>query len=325
MDNQEIGHTSAAAGNTAANKAGGGKVIAGILIAALAFATMEAVLKLASAGLDNLQLTAVRFFIGGLILLPFGLAAKKRDNVSLSVKDHLWLLLLGTVCIPVSMMLFQVGVVHSNASTASVLFCINPLFTMVLAHFFANEPMTKKKGIAFGISLGGIFMMIRPWDIQEGNTAFGLTLMLLAALTFSIYTIMGKRTLARIGNTLQTSLSFLYGAAVLFVIMLFMKRPILTGLAENWLAVLYIGVVVTGIGYLAYFKAIEYSDATTGSITFLIKPAIAPFIAMILLVEHMLWNSYAGLILILAASLLNLFENRAQHRQVLMEEKRIHS
>ena len=107
--------------------------------------------------------------------------------------------------------------------------------------------------------------------------------------------------------------------------MLFMKRPILTGLAENWLAVLYIGVVVTGIGYLAYFKAIEYSDATTGSITFLIKPAIAPFIAMILLVEHMLWNSYAGLILILAASLLNLFENRAQHRQVLMEEKRIHS
>jgi hypothetical protein len=39
----------------------------------------------------------------------------------------------------------------------------------------------------------------------------------------------------------------------------------------------------------------------------------------------MLWNSYAGLILILAASLLNLFENRAQHRQALMEEKRIHS
>ena len=171
MDNQETGHTSAAAGNAAANKAGGGKVIAGILIAALAFATMEAVLKLASAGLDNLQLTAVRFFIGGLILLPFGLAAKKRDNVSLSVKDHLWLLLLGTVCIPVSMMLFQVGVVHSNASTASVLFCINPLSTMVLAHFFANERMTKKKGIAFDripgtesgeLVLDAIEGMIRP-------------------------------------------------------------------------------------------------------------------------------------------------------------------
>ena len=230
-----------------------------------------------------------------------------------------------SILLALTLLSYGSGDPGTEAGAASVLFCINPLFTMVLAHFFANEPMTKKKGIAFGISLGGIFMMIRPWDIQEGNTAFGLTLMLLAALTFSIYTIMGKRTLARIGNTLQTSLSFLYGAAVLFVIMLFMKRPILTGLAENWLAVLYIGVVVTGIGYLAYFKAIEYSDATTGSITFLIKPAIAPFIAMILLVEHMLWNSYAGLILILAASLLNLFENRAQHRQALMEEKRIHS
>lgn len=77
--------------------------------------------------------------------------------------------------------------------------------------------------------------------------------------------------------------------------------------------------------YLAYFKAIEYSDATTGSITFLIKPAIAPFIAMILLGEDLLWNSYVGLVLILAASLLNLFENRAQHRQQMMDQKRIRS
>ena len=196
---------------------------------------------------------------------------------------------------------------------------------MVLAHFFANEHMTKKKGVAFVISLCGIFMMMRPWDIQEGNTAYGLALMLLAALTFSIYTIMGKRTLARIGNTLQTSLSFLYGAAVLFLIMIPLHRPFVAGLAENWLVVAYVGIFVTGIGYLAYFKAIEYSDATTGSITFLIKPAIAPFIAMILLGESLLWNSYVGLVLILAASLLNLFENRAQHRQQLMDQKRIRS
>lgn len=288
----------------------GGKVIAGILIAAFAFATMEAVLKYAAAGLDSMQLTAVRFLIGGLVLLPFGLASKKKNNVALSAADHLWLLLLGVVCIPVSMMLFQVGVVHSNASTASVLFCINPLFTMVLAHFFAGERMTKRKGVAFAISLAGIFMMIRPWDVQAGNTVFGLSLMLLAALTFSIYTLMGKRTLARIGNTLQTSLSFLYGAAVLLVAMAITGRPIMAGLLENWPLILYIGVFVTGIGYLAFFKAIEYSDATTGSITFLIKPAIAPFIAMILLSERMLWNSYAGLALILIASFINLMENR---------------
>ena len=311
--------------NTGYTQAGSGKVVTGILIAAFAFATMEAVLKLAAAGLDSMQLTAVRFLIGGLVLLPFGLAEKRRNGVTLTMKDHWSLLRLGVVCIPVSMMLFQVGVVHSNASTASVLFCINPLSTMVLAHFFANERMTKKKGIAFAISLGGIFMMMRPWDIQEGNTFYGLILMLLAALTFSIYTIMGKRSLARIGNTLQTSLSFLYGSAVLLVAMVIMDRPILTGLAENWLVVAYVSVFVTGIGYLAYFKAIEYSDATTGSITFLIKPAIAPFIAMILLGEDLLWNSYVGLVLILAASLLNLFENRAQHRQQMMDQKRIRS
>ena len=41
--------------------------------------------------------------------------------------------------------------------------------------------------------------------------------------------------------------------------------------------------------------------------------------------EDLPWNSYVGLVLILAASLLNLFENRAQHRQQMMDQKRIRS
>jgi drug/metabolite transporter (DMT)-like permease len=61
---------------------------------------------------------------------------------------------------------------------------------------------------------------------------------------------MGKRSLARIGNTLQTSLSFLYGSAVLLVAMVIMDRPVLAGLAENWMVVAYVSVFVTGIGYL---------------------------------------------------------------------------
>ena len=47
-------------------------VVICVLLTAFFFSTMEVALKLAASGMDSLQLTFLRFLIGGLILLPFG-------------------------------------------------------------------------------------------------------------------------------------------------------------------------------------------------------------------------------------------------------------
>ena len=52
--------------------------------------------------------------------------------------------------------------------------------------------------------------------------------------------------------------------------------------------------------------AIKNSDAATGSLAFFIKPAIAPVMAVIFLKETILWNTYIGIALILAASYMNI-------------------
>ncbi|MEG0156949.1 MAG: DMT family transporter, partial [Anaerovoracaceae bacterium] len=72
----------------------------------------------------------------------------------------------------------------------------------------------------------------------------------------------------------------------------------------------YIGIFVTGLGYWCFFQAIKYSDASTGSVAFFIKPAIAPVIAVVILHEQLLWNTLLGIALILVASYINLRENR---------------
>jgi len=278
---------------------------ASILTAAFLFGSMEVALKSAAGAFDSVQITMLRFLIGGAILLPFGLAHARKEQIHLRGKDHLWFLFLGFLCIPVSMMLFQVGVEHSNASTASVLFCINPVFTMMLAHFILKEELSAMKFLAFGLALFGILLMMRFWDLQEGNTVFGIVCMLAAAVTFSLYSVIGRTTLLRFGNTLQTSLSFLYGALLMLPFVLVTGRPVTGGIAGHELILLYIGVAVTGIGYLAYFKAAEMGGATTASIAFLIKPAIAPMLAVLLLGEHLLWNSVAGILVLISASVLN--------------------
>lgn len=267
---------------------------------------MEVALKTGGANLDSLQLTCLRFLLGGLVLLPPAVFECRKSGYRLSARDLGWVTLLGVMCIPVSMLAFQIGVLNCNAATAAPIFCTNPLFTMLIAHFLLGQKMSRRKWVAFGIGLVAIVFMIRPWDVQPGNTVFGIAILLFAAVTFAAYSLMGKRSIGRIGTYTQTSVSFIAGALILLAIMLATGHSVTAGITQNLGVIIYCGIVVTGLGYLFYFLAIKYSDAVTGSITFFIKPAIAPIFAVLILHETIYWNTVLGIALLVTASFLTL-------------------
>lgn len=277
-----------------------------VVLTAFIFGTMEVACKAAGNQLDPFQLTFLRFAIGGLILLPFAAAELKQNRIKLTAKDILILAGVGALGIPLSMVFFQLGVMNSNAATASVLICINPFFTMVFAHFFTEEKLNRNKFIVLAIGLAGLIFMIKPWNIQEGNTVIGIVYMLLAAVFFGAYTVAGKVSVQKMGIMAQTSISFILGSLILFIIILITGKPVVAGVTDSFILVLYVGIFVTGLGYYSYFMAIKNSDAATGSLAFFLKPAIAPVMAVIFLKETILWNTYIGIGLILAASYMNI-------------------
>ena len=74
--------------------------------------------------------------------------------------------------------------------------------------------------------------------------------------------------------------------------------------------VLYAGIIVTGIGYFSYMKAIEQAGPSNASIAFFIKPVIAVLLAAVILKEQITWNIILGVVLILAGSVINLCGGR---------------
>ena len=286
------------------------KVLLYIVLTAFLFATMEVALKIAGSEMDSFQLTFLRFMIGGVFLIPFALKENRRSKVRLEYKDFVWVLLLGILCIPLSMLFFQLGIMKSNASTAAVLMSVSPFFTTIFAYFILKEKLSKTKAIGLLIGLAGIVFMIRPWDMQSGNTVAGAGFMILATAFFGLYSVAGKLRIEKIGIITQTCLSFIAGSLVLLVLMIFMGRPILTGILDHLIMVLYISVFVTGFGYYFYFMAIKNSDASTASMAFFIKPAIAPIFAVVILKDLLLWNTYLGIVLILVASLISLMSGK---------------
>lgn len=278
-----------------------------VLITACCFGTMETALKLGGSTFDSIQLTFLRFLIGGVLLIPFAAMDLKKRKYRLTVKDIIYLIVLGIVCVCFSMTLFQIGVMKTNAGLAALIISANPVFTMIFAHFLTSDKFNRKKLVVLFICVLGLVVASDPENLISGNNISGILIVLVASVAFGLYTAMGKRRIAKIGGWAQNCLSFMFGCAGLFIYLLVSGRPIIKGIETDSAALLlYLGIVVTGIGYIAFLKAIATGGPSAASVAFFVKPVIAMASAYILLNEEITAHMLAGAILVICGSVLNI-------------------
>lgn len=298
------------------------KVYIYVFLTGMLFGSMEVALKIGGATFNPIQLTFIRFLIGGLFLLPFAIRDLKKRQVKLTRGDMGYLFSLGFICICFSMVLFQIGLMGINASLAALIFSINPVFTMVFAHYIVHEKFTKKKAIALTISIIGLIIVMNPQKLISGdNNIWFLLMTLVAAIAFGLYTAFGKKRIGKIGGVAQNSFSFLMGAATLLVMLIITGEPILKGISMETAPLLfYLGVCVTGIGYYFYLKTVEISGPSIASVAFFIKPMVAPVFAMVILGETITANIGVGLVFILFGSFINLTDGDKLVRMFRLEK-----
>lgn len=278
-----------------------------VILTAFFFGTMEIALKFAGAEFNAIQLTFLRFFIGGLILLPFGIIDLRNRKIKLNAHDYLYLLILGIICICISMFLFQLGVMQTNASLAAVIISVNPIFTMIFAHFLTDDKFSIKKLVVLTLSVIGLIIVANPFSLSDGNGVVGISLVLIASVAFGLYTALGKRKIAKIGGMAQNGISFIFGSIILLIVILIMGTPVIGGITmDNIGLILYLGIFVTGAGYYCFVKAIQLSNPSTASIAFFIKPILAMVLAFLILHEEITINMVIGVTIVLCGSIVNI-------------------
>lgn len=272
-----------------------------ILITAFAFGTMEISLKIAAGAFTSFQLTFLRFMIGGLMLLPFAIVETRRRKLKLTGGDFVYLLMLGVINICISMVLFQIGVQMSNAGLAAIVMSSNPVFTMIFSHFIVHDYFNRQKAITLILSIIGLLVVANPASFFNGGGAIGLLIVLVSAIGFAFYTTLGKVKMDRFGGMIENSYSFIIGSLVLLVINLIKHEPIIRGInSHSILPLLYAAVVVTGVGYMCYMKAVDLSGPSSASVAFFIKPVVALIGAAIVLGEPITANAVVGMLFIIA-------------------------
>lgn len=298
-----------------------------ILLSALLFSTMEVSLKLAANHFNPIQLTFLRFLIGGVVLLPLALKKLKVNKISMNKADFRFFSLAGLICVVISMTFFQLGVNYSKASIAAILFSCNPIFVIPLAYFMLQEKISKETLLSLVMGILGILCIMNP--LQQKSASSGIILTLLSAITFAFYGVYGRAGSAKFGGLVLSSFSFLMGSVEMLVLILVTRIPwiaaflshsgleslaaipIMQGISsQNILALIYIGVFITGLGYTFYFLAMEATSAATASLVFFIKAALAPVLALIILHESLVPTTIVGMVLIIASSCINFMANR---------------
>lgn len=296
-------------------------------LATLLFSSMEISLKFCAGTYQSLQLTMLRFLIGGIFLTPFALLKLKKDSLRLSLSVMGKLAAISAVGLFLGMNLFQLAIEYTNASTVSVLFCTNTLFVSLFASFWLKEKIRRQTMVALFFQFLGVIAIILPG--RKDFSTFGFASALLSAIAFALYGVIGKKETCRYGGLVTTWFCSLAAGAEMLLyafvsridsVAAYLNRiglrdfadvPIFRGFSVETLPILlYVGIAVTGGGYLCYFMAMEYLPAQTASLVFFFKPALAPILAMLILGEVIPFPMLVGILLILFGSFWSLFGSR---------------
>lgn len=310
-----------------------------IVLCAVIFSTMEVMLKTVHGVFAPMQITCLRFLVGGVLLIPFAVRSIRKKNAVLTRKDLGFFACAGFLCVVIAMSLYQMSVTYTRASIVAVIFSCNPIFVTMLAHFLLHEEIHKNHIIALILELTAALIIIDP--IHASLDPTGALLAILSAAMFSFYSVFGKKRTPRFGGIAVTCLSFLFGATELVALLLFgrtaagaslygalglkifIDAPLFENIPLSALpALLYICCINSAAGFVCHMMAMEKTSAQEASLIFFLKPIIAPIFALIFLKEEIPLNMIVGIVCFLAGSLCAILPGILAQRKLLKAEQK---
>lgn len=288
-----------------------------VLGAIVLFSTIEVVSRYLQAGsrfqgpLEAEQVAALRFMLGGLFLLPVVTAGRKRRRtVFRALRLHLpAMAFLGGVGVFLAFYLFHRGVALSRASSAAVIFSMNPVFTALLASLILGERLRFRGWVGIGLGLVGALAAVTGFrfaGLLAREDFLGHAMVLGSALCWAVYTVYGKRYAGEFGG-LTVSLLSIAAGSLFFAIFLTLRgewKDMAGYHPATWGWLVYLGVVTVGVGYLLYFGGMRRVEASRGASLFYLKPVLALFLARLFLGETVTWTLGLAAVLVALSILL---------------------
>ncbi len=275
------------------------------IAAVIIFSSMEVASKPLMGVIDPFLLTFYRFVIGFAVLAVFQISTKRISEIkALSKKDLIHLAGLGFLNITFSMTMLQLAIKNTTPATAAVVFSSNPLFVLGFSHILNIEKLSMKKLAGFLVGMTGVVIIA----LNKGlSLDLGIVYAMLGAVSFALYTVLGKKYSNGISPITVNTVSFASGLIFSLIILLVQGNSLAIPheifADKQYLAsFLYVGIVVSGISYIVFFNMLKILSASSTSLVFFLKPAVATLFSIMFYGEKISLFFIAGLFVIMIGS-----------------------
>lgn len=236
--------------------------VVALIITVVIWGTSFIAIKIALNGMGPFCLSAFRFAVAFIFLYPFAYRQGYRFTHSFQTQY----LVLGLTGIALFYSLQNFGLMFTTAGGTALILGGAPAVITIFAMIFLKERPLPEQLAGIGLAVIGI-ILVSLTGIKQGygsSPAWGVLLLLIAIVTWSIYTIQGKRVIDGHSALLMTTASIGGGLLILFplafgeIYFLGLPKPNI----DTFIAVLYLGIVGSAITMFLYNYALKYMNAS---------------------------------------------------------------
>lgn len=275
-----------------------------LLVANLVFATSYSVSRIVLEDLGPTTLAMARLTIGSLILVPW--ARRGMAAATVSRGDHQRLALTGVVGFTLAFALGNWGLAHSTASNAALLITVEPASLILLSPLLLGERLALREGLGAALAIVGAAVIVVN-GIPGVTLALvphwrGDVVLILSGVAYAAYSLIARPVLRRHPALVVTAYSVVWGAAAMVPLaaLEWATAPPSAWTPRAMLGTLYLGLVMTALGYAVWNWCLERVEAPRAAIFLNIQPLGGALLGVWWLGEQLTAFTVAGGALILA-------------------------
>lgn len=241
------------------------------------------VVKVVVEEIPSFELGFLRFLVATPFMALFLLLQGKETR--LPAKELPYLAILGLTGVTLLYVFQYSGIEFTTASTAAVLINTNVIFIAILSAFFLKEKFSFKKATGIILSFFGVVVVVFAQATNEKiefSSVFflGCVFVLLSAFCWAVYSIVGKRLLARYDPFTVITYAFVLGTIFYLPLVIPDVFVVVQNVSFNgWMAVFYVSLLCSVFGYVGWYYALARVDASQAAVFLNFIPLFAIIIS----------------------------------------------
>ena len=193
------------------------------------------------------------------------------------------------------------GTKLSSAANAALVTSASPVFILLFGALILHERVTSARLFALALASIGVLIVVDPRAaLYGGKAAIGNILLLGAAITWGLYSVLIKKSSKDINIIEVSTYAFIGGwlFSIPLMLMEMKSESIGTVTFPIFLGVLYLGIIATALAMYLWNKSLDILEAGLVSLLFFAQPVVGVALGALLLGEVLSTGFWVGAALI---------------------------